>query len=256
MVATLVCPSCGQSEQLRGTQTGDGIQVTCLACGATWTRGGMRCAACGAHDIVRRPQAMTRQSRGNQLSIVGWREVPLCRTCDADALNTSIARNLPIPGDYVAACLGINRAANASDSPQHPPRAAPAPNPPTAVKTQSPHATRASRTAPTPPPPAAKTASPPAAAPTVRHAVAAFMNEAPGHIDAAAMLLLATHLGPANRLTVLEHDAAAEDLASWACGYWGDGTDRAQRALSTIRRAIDFWSAQGWLSTDPAARLR
>ncbi|MEU9279754.1 hypothetical protein AB0D61_33595, partial [Streptomyces sp. NPDC048341] len=75
-------------------------------------------------------------------------------------------------------------------------------------------------------------------------------------IRAGRRLLLGTSLGSHNRLTVLEEDGAADRLADWCHGHWGDGSDRAQRALATICRAIDFWGARGWLASDPAAALR
>ncbi|MFG2707979.1 hypothetical protein ACGFY4_47110, partial [Streptomyces sp. NPDC048386] len=87
-------------------------------------------------------------------------------------------------------------------------------------------------------------------------AIAAFMADASGQADATAMLLLGTSLGSHNRLTVLEEDGAPDRLATWCHGHWGDGSDRAQRALATICRAIDFWGARGWLASDPAAAFR
>ncbi|MGA5148204.1 hypothetical protein ACPCSF_24670 [Streptomyces griseoincarnatus] len=92
--------------------------------------------------------------------------------------------------------------------------------------------------------------------PTVRQAIAAFMGEASGRPDATAMLLLGTHLGSHERLGVLEQEGAADRLADWCQGHWGGGSDRDRRALSTICRAVDFWGARGWLTSDPAARLR
>ncbi|MBT2415046.1 hypothetical protein J7I94_31665 [Streptomyces sp. ISL-12] len=92
--------------------------------------------------------------------------------------------------------------------------------------------------------------------PTVRQAIAAFMGEASGQPDATAMLLLGTHLGSHQRLGVLEQEGAADRLADWCQGHWGGGSDRDQRALSTICRAVDFWGTRGWLTSDPAARLR
>ncbi|MEU9426007.1 hypothetical protein AB0D87_24715, partial [Streptomyces sp. NPDC048342] len=87
-------------------------------------------------------------------------------------------------------------------------------------------------------------------------AIAAFMADASGQADATAMLLLGTSLGSHNRLSVLDEDGAADRLTDWCHGHWGDGSDRAQRALATICRAIDFWGARGWLASDPAAALR
>ncbi|MET9831810.1 hypothetical protein ABZ078_21480 [Streptomyces sp. NPDC006385] len=69
---------------------------------ARWMRGGVRCAECGGQNIVHRPQAMTRHSRGTQLSTIGWRELPLCRGCDVEVLEKSTSQNTPVPSDYVA----------------------------------------------------------------------------------------------------------------------------------------------------------
>ncbi|WP_223124594.1 hypothetical protein [Streptomyces sp. TRM68367] len=251
------CPSCGESEELRGEPVDGDIKVTCLACDTQWMRGGLRCAHCGGQDIVHRPQAMTRHSRGTQLSIIGWRELPLCRTCDADALETSISQNIPVPSDYVAACLGVAQTPVAPAAPRHQ-----APPSDTSVLKPAPPAAPKPATAAAPAPRARpqrtrpKAARAPSTAPTVRQAIAAFMGEASGQADATAMLLLGTHLGSHNRLSVLEEEGVAERLADWCDGYWGDNSDRARRAVGTICRAVDFWGARGWLSSDPAARLR
>ncbi|MEV8312163.1 hypothetical protein AB0P36_33885 [Streptomyces flavidovirens] len=97
----------------------------------------------------------------------------------------------------------------------------------------------------------------PSAAPTVRQAIAAFLAEVSGEVDHTAMVLLGTHLGSHNRLGILEEPQAADRLADWCHGHWGDRrTAAAERALGTIRRAIDFWGARGWLASDPAAKFR
>ncbi|MEU7317210.1 hypothetical protein [Streptomyces sp. NPDC007083] len=91
----------------------------------------------------------------------------------------------------------------------------------------------------------------------MRQAIAAFLSEASGEVDHTAMLLLGTHLGSYSRLSVLEGQDAADDLAAWCEGHWGDrGTAGNGRALATILRAVDFWGARGWLTSDPAAGLR
>ncbi|MDK1342066.1 hypothetical protein QNO09_01780 [Streptomyces sp. 378] len=269
MAAVTACPACGENEELRGEPSDGDIKVTCLTCGAQWMRGGLRCASCGGQDIVHRPQAMTRHSRGTQLSIIGWRELPLCRSCDAEALHSSISQNIPVPSDYVAACLGAAQrpAAPAAPQSQEAPSPAPAdsrevpPNAParkdTVPKAPEPGAA-GKAAAPRSRPQAAgpKAARPPSMVPTVRQAIAAFMTEASSQADATAMLLLGTHLGSHNRLTVLDEDGAPERLADWCLGHWNDGSDRSQRALDTVRRAVDFWGARGWLTSDPAAGLR
>jgi hypothetical protein len=71
------------------------------------------------------------------------------------------------------------------------------------------------------------------------------------------MLLLGTHLGSYNRLSVLDETDASDKLAAWCTQRWPEpGTDTAQRALNTIRRAVDFWGTRGWLTSDPAQQLR
>ncbi|GAB2891735.1 hypothetical protein GCM10027074_69930 [Streptomyces deserti] len=262
MAGVAACPSCGEAEDLRGEQVNDDIRITCLSCTAQWMRGGARCANCGGQDIVHRPQAMTRHSRGTQLSIIGWREVPLCRRCDAEALETSISQNTPVPSDYVAACLGVAQNSPAAAAPQAgAPAPAPTPKraPAAAANPAGPAKSSPAPHAPARPRQARPKAAPspsPSMVPTVRQAIAAFMGESSGQADATAMLLLGTHLGSHNRLTVLDEDGAADRLTQWSLGHWGDGGDRAQRCLSTICRAVDFWGARGWLTSDPAAGLR
>ncbi|MFP8905007.1 hypothetical protein [Streptomyces atacamensis] len=272
------CPSCGESEDLRGEPSDGDIKITCLRCAAQWMRGAPRCAGCGGTDIVQRPQVMTRHSRGTQLSIIGWRELPLCRVCDAEALEASITDNLPVPSDYVAVCLN-----GREDRPEDRPTTSPAPRtaPPERPRPSVPPAQRiekgqkprkghsAGEPGPTPEPAApAKPRTTPrpqpfrpkpaqSAVPTVRQAIAAFLTEASGTADATAMLLLGTHLGSYNRLSALDETGAADRLTAWCAGHWPDrGSDTAQRALDTIRRAVDFWGARGWLTTDPAAGIR
>ncbi|MBV7697320.1 hypothetical protein [Streptomyces sp. TRM70350] len=262
MAGVAACPSCGEAEDLRGEPVDGDIRITCLNCDTQWMRGGVRCAGCGGQDIVHRPQAMTRHSRGTQLSIIGWRELPLCRSCDAEVLETSVSQNVPVPSDYVAACLGAAQNPAVTAAPQAG-RPAPAPpqKPASAAAAGPAGATKSSPAPRTPARPrqARPKATPspsPSMVPTVRQAIAAFMSESSGQADATAMLLLGTHLGSHNRLTVLEEDGAADRLAEWCLGHWGDGGDRAQRCLSTICRAVDFWGARGWLASDPAAGLR
>ncbi|MGH3502131.1 MAG: hypothetical protein ACRDQA_14785 [Nocardioidaceae bacterium] len=90
MAAGLRCPACGEDEDLRGNRTRETIRVTCECCGASWDRDTTpACATCGGDEIIFHPRAMTQYSRGAQLSIVGWQNVPLCLTCDAAAITKS-----------------------------------------------------------------------------------------------------------------------------------------------------------------------
>ncbi|WP_175407350.1 hypothetical protein [Streptomyces sp. TRM64462] len=272
MAGVAVCPSCGEAEELRGEPFEGDIKVTCLRCDAQWTRGAQRCAGCGGPEIVHRPQAMTRHSRGTQLSIIGWRELPLCRSCDAEALEASIAQNVPVPSEYVAVCLfGRDDSRPRRATPRRP-----APSPPSTPgdaprqgrvaadqrksSTEAPtgqRSPRAARPAAGAPLSRAKVKPAPSSVPTVRQAIAAFMAEASGTVDATALLLLGTHLGSYNRLTALDDTEAADRLTAWCDSHWSDrGSEAAQRALGTICRAVDFWGARGWLSSDPASGVR
>jgi hypothetical protein len=97
----LVCPSCGESDDLSGRRTAEGIVITCEVCGMEWPRDAApaTCATCGGTDLEERPQPDTAYSRGTQVSIVGWRTVVLCVSCDADMLSRSLAGK-PIPSGY------------------------------------------------------------------------------------------------------------------------------------------------------------
>jgi hypothetical protein len=101
VVAQFTCPACGEKESLSGARQPDGIYITCGTCGHEWLRDvSPRCAACGGTDIVRRPQTMTQLSRGTQLSVVGWRDILLCTSCDRDAVLRSTQAGAPLPADY------------------------------------------------------------------------------------------------------------------------------------------------------------
>jgi hypothetical protein len=97
----LSCPACGEEEELTGQRGEEGIRITCDRCGTSWLRDAAQtaCATCGGTDLEHRPQPTTAYSRGTQVSIVGWRQVPLCVNCDADMLSRSLAGK-PVPNNY------------------------------------------------------------------------------------------------------------------------------------------------------------
>lgn len=98
------CTECGEDENLEAEQTDDGINVRCGACGAVWPRDGeRRCATCARTGLVYRPRPLTQFSRGTQLSIVGWVNLPCCPVCDADELDRSGSAGGPLRADYVPA---------------------------------------------------------------------------------------------------------------------------------------------------------
>lgn len=102
----IACPGCGEREELRGERTDDGIRISCDTCAAAWIRGTEpTCATCGDTDIVVRPRAMRQYSRGTQMSLVGWQNVPLCVRCDAAALERSTGSSAPVAAEYEPAAM-------------------------------------------------------------------------------------------------------------------------------------------------------
>jgi Zn ribbon nucleic-acid-binding protein len=97
MSLEIACPSCGEEDNLKGTNADGRIHVECLSCGVAWTRGlAPKCETCGSEDLQTVPLAIVERSRGTQLSVVGTRPVTLCSVCDADTL-TNYHANRPNP---------------------------------------------------------------------------------------------------------------------------------------------------------------
>lgn len=106
MTRVLSCPSCQEEDALHGERTDAGIRIRCGRCQAQWMRDtAPRCATCGRGDIATRPRPLTQYSRGTQLSIVGWLDVPCCMHCDAQALTKSTGAGAPLPPDYRPAAM-------------------------------------------------------------------------------------------------------------------------------------------------------
>lgn len=247
------CPSCGESEHLRGRPLGDDIEVSCETCSARWLRGAPRCNACECADVVTRPQVMTRHPRGNQLAIVGRRELPLCPDCDAEAIADSLTHNRPVPETYVSVFLFGRESPGPAPRPPAPVEEAPAGAEPATRKDLTP--ARLPGSAPTPRKPVEPTAQP-AVRPTVRQAIEAYLAAEPG-ADSAAMLLLGQHLGPASRLDVLDRAGAAESLARWFDATWTERQPARRRAAAeAITGAVDHWRTAMWLTEDAAVHLR
>ena len=102
------CPNCGEQEELRGTRRGQFIDLVCETCGERWRRALYpQCATCGGSDLVQRPQIMTGFSRGNQLSVLGWRNIDLCAQCDREAIERSMSCQGPVPEGYRAAAVQV-----------------------------------------------------------------------------------------------------------------------------------------------------
>ena len=239
----LRCPACAESERLTGAEVDDHIEVTCGTCGPRWLRGSPRCRTCGGDEVVTRLGLMTRHPRGNQLAVVGHREVPLCPRCDAEALGKG---GRLVPDGYVS------RFVFGPDTPRTAPAQRRAP-PPTA--TSSPHA-RAQAPRPSGEQPRQPEPTPRADAPTVRQAVESFLRSEPA-ADALTMVMLGQRLGPATRLRALDDPDVQERLAAWfgnTCDAHPEG--RRTAAGVALLAAFDHWRDQGWLATDPVGFLR
>lgn len=87
MALDLMCPICGETEELLGRRVEDQIEITCGNCGQTWQRPTAPiCAQCGGADLQAVPLAIVEKSRGTQLSVVGIRIVHLCNSCDEETI--------------------------------------------------------------------------------------------------------------------------------------------------------------------------
>jgi len=262
----LVCPSCGEQESLRGSPTsGGGIEVECLCCQTRWDRGSARCRSCGRAEAVVRPQVITRTPRGNQLAAIGYRQVPLCLRCDAEAVQVSVRANQPVPTTYLSRFLlgespvsapadhpcgdtagpvVVSRRESAASAPARPQAELPARGtPPTAAAGRS-----VSGSTPT----GVHPGGPVSPDPTVRQALEAFQRDVTD-ADLVTLLLLGQHLGPSRRLSTLEHPDTRPPLASWFDKTWG-GQDsaRQRRARDTLDAVSRHWREHRWVSVDLA----
>lgn len=100
MASDIRCPTCGEQEDLRGTRTDDLIEIECGACGFRWQRDpAATCPRCGRKDLVSVPRSVMEKVRGDQVTVVGYVRVPLCRICDADAVARFVSSRAPLPPD-------------------------------------------------------------------------------------------------------------------------------------------------------------
>jgi hypothetical protein len=117
MQSAIVCPGCGESEELTGSPSPEGIRITCGRCGCEWLRDSVAqaCATCGGIELETRSRALTQYSRGTQLSIVGLSEILLCRVCDRDMIDWAKAGR-PVPHTYRSAALDAEVGRERGDS--------------------------------------------------------------------------------------------------------------------------------------------
>lgn len=84
----IVCPRCGEDDDLEGSRVDELIHIVCGACATEWDRDPQRrCPRCGAGDLYAVPIAIVEKSRGTQLSILSTRPQYLCWVCDRDLID-------------------------------------------------------------------------------------------------------------------------------------------------------------------------
>ena len=240
----LRCPQCGEADRLRGrpgsASDQDGpaeIEVTCLACGHGFRRGGRVCRSCGRADGEQARQNLTRHPRGTLLAVVGHRDVLVCPACDSEVIGL-VRRGAPIPEDYRPRFL-TGRADAEDDTPavprQRPDRPKPPRLPPAVYQ---------------PPPPPVRKPPKSFTDPTVREATTAYLQAHPD-ADPVVVTLMGVTLGPATRLSALDRDPAAlrKQLLRWLDGDLSRyGEQRRQAAAEQVQAAFALWRDRGWFS--------
>lgn len=101
-LSEIVCPACGEIEDLVGRRNDTQIDLTCERCGQQWSREtAPHCARCEGGDLQVVPVAIVEKSRGMQLSVVGIRTVDMCWQCDRDTIDRWQANrpNPLLPGE-------------------------------------------------------------------------------------------------------------------------------------------------------------
>lgn len=93
---TIVCPSCGDDENLSGSRRPTGeLEVTCLACDTRWDRDTeRRCALCGSTDLEYTPRPLWEKGRGDQRTPAGRIAAYACWSCGGRDVTSA----RPVPG--------------------------------------------------------------------------------------------------------------------------------------------------------------
>lgn len=234
------CPACGETQALSGTERDGRIHIVCETCGTSWFRQDRVCAGCGSPGPVALPQVLTTHPRGNQLAIIGRREISLCRSCDVDAVRAAESSGRPVPADYVSV-FAVGRRESYRDP------AASAPVSPAAPR-RRPALRRAARMEPSAPAPVVPDR------PTVRQATERFLAGHPD-VNPVDVVLLGSHLGSSTRLESLGH-VTGDEICAWFESTWGSqSAERRAVARATLQRIFDHWHEQGWLAPDPSGWL-
>jgi hypothetical protein len=96
-VPIVLCPACGEDEELRGERQPDGrLLLTCERCGASWDRDtAPSCGVCGSDDVEGVPTStLQERGRGDQWAPSGVRLVYYCWACRSN----DVTATEPLPG--------------------------------------------------------------------------------------------------------------------------------------------------------------
>lgn len=101
-MSDIVCPACGEDDDLDGEREGDVIAITCATCKTKWHRDpSPKCDRCSGTDMEAAIKAVVEKSRGSQLSIVATQVVHLCRSCDEELLASYRISRSPLMPDQL-----------------------------------------------------------------------------------------------------------------------------------------------------------
>lgn len=110
-MADVVCPVCGEDDDLRGERRDGAVVVTCGQCDTTFDRDlTPRCTACGSDELVPISTNLLEDSgRGDMTTPTGIVQRLLCWVCGARDATTPGAT--PAEGDWRSrrADLGLHR---------------------------------------------------------------------------------------------------------------------------------------------------
>lgn len=189
---------------------------------------------------------MTTYPRGNQLAVIGMREVALCPSCDRGAL-ARLGPDRVVDDGYRSRYMnGAPRTPTPAEGPVQQAR----PRPTSSGRRQP-----SARQVPAAPPQARQQTRAAAPDPTVRRAVDAYLQQASDSVSATAMLVLGRTLGPSTRLADVRADQARAALGSAVDDHWQRQPSLRALAVAAIDDAFRFWARRGWLDDEQVPHL-
>ncbi|WP_375001912.1 hypothetical protein [Aeromicrobium sp. CTD01-1L150] len=228
---TPTCEQCGSTE-ITGRTADAEIELHCQTCGHRWARGARGCASCGGTELLTIPQLITTTPRGNQVSIVGRRQVVVCRDCDCDGVTAYLEHSTPLPPAYQSAARRIT--------------VDPTPSPPDAPRRRR---TTSPRPTVTRPDPQVAHDDPESAPthrltnPTVRQAVEHFQSAEPGQ-DALVLIMFGRAVGPVSRLSEPQVRQVLATTDDWVAQNFSGST--REKAADTLRAFARHCAQHDW----------